>query len=196
MTARLRSVWRNLVHRGRAERDLDDEMKDTLARIVTEKTRAGLSPEAARREAQMVLNGLEPVKEQIRQSRAGAGCDAILQDFKYALRTLRRSPGFTISSILSLTLGVGAITLVFSVVNGVLLRRLPIPDPANLMFVARVIGADTATKRLLTYADYRVFQERNAAFEGLAAYTQFPVAFELRGEVRREMPVFAAGNYF
>lgn len=135
---RLRSLWRNLVHRDAAERDLDDELRATLELLVDEKVAAGLATGEARRRAMIELGGLEPVREQVRDVRAGFLIETLLQDLRYAARHIRRSPGFATAAIVTLALGIGANTAVFTMLNAIVLKRLPIAEPDKLLAIAPI----------------------------------------------------------
>jgi putative ABC transport system permease protein len=128
------SFWRNLLQRDRVERELDDEVRAAFELLVEEKTRAGMSPTEARRAAAIELR-IESVKEQVREVRAGAFIDTLLQDVRYAARLLRRNPLFTLTAMASLAIGIGSNAGVFSVVDGVLLRDLRLPRPEELAVV-------------------------------------------------------------
>ncbi len=122
---RLRSLCRNLFHKSRMERDLEAEVSSYLGLLEQEKIDAGMSPAEARRAALLELAGAEQIKEQVREARAGAWLETLGQDLRYGLRQLRRNPGFTAVAALSLALGIGATTAVFTVVDRDLFRGLP-----------------------------------------------------------------------
>lgn len=135
---RLPALWRNLVRRRRAERDLDDELRATVDALVAEKTAQGAAADEARRAALVELGGIESVKEQVRDVRAGAIADSVVQDVRYAARLLIRNPLFTLTAALSLAIGIGATTSIFSVGNGLLFRPAAgVADPASLVDIVR-----------------------------------------------------------
>jgi predicted permease len=130
--SRLRALWRNLVEHDRVERDLDAEMQATLALLIDEKIAAGMSLVEARRRSRIELGHIEPVKERVRDVRAGIWIETLIHDLKYAIRYTRRSPAFAVSAILTLAIGIGANTAMLSVLNTLAFRRLAIPDPDGL----------------------------------------------------------------
>src|SRR5687768_4939872 len=138
MRARLVSLWRNLRHRDRVERDLDDEMHATLDLLIDEKVAAGLEPREARRRAMIELNRIEPIKEQVRDIRTGMLIDTLIQDVKYAWRHMRRAPGFAAAAILTLAFGIGANTAMFTMLNAIALKRLAIADPDQLLAIVPI----------------------------------------------------------
>ena len=133
---RLRALWRNLRHRDRVERDLDDELQATVQLLVDEKVAAGIAPHEARRRAMIEIGGIEQVKERVRDGRSGMFVDTLFQDARYAFRHFRRSPGFAAAAILTLAFGIGANTATFTMLNAVLLKRLPIPEPDQLLAIS------------------------------------------------------------
>ena len=136
--ARLRAFFRNLLQREAIERDLDDEMRSTVDLLVAEKTRAGIPPEQARREARLELGGIESVKEQVRDARRGALVDSAVRDLRHAVRLLWRNPVFTLTAALSLAIGIGSTTAIFTVANGLLLRAAAgVPDPEMIVDLVR-----------------------------------------------------------
>jgi predicted permease len=141
--ARLRSLWRNLLHRDCVERELDDEMRATLDLLIDEKLAAGIEPGEARRRALIELNRIEPIKEQVRDVRAGIMIDTLMQDVKYAWRHMRRAPGFAAAAILTLAFGIGANTAMFTMLNAIVLKRLPIADADRLMAIVPINSRGT-----------------------------------------------------
>ncbi|HET9360716.1 MAG TPA: ABC transporter permease [Vicinamibacterales bacterium] len=136
--SRLWSLWRNLWRKEQVERDLDDEMRATLDLLAEEKVRAGHAPDDARRIASLELGGVESVKQQVRDARRGAVLDTVVRDVRHAARLLWRNPLFTLTAALSLAIGIGATTAIFTVANGLLLRAATgVADPTSLIDIVR-----------------------------------------------------------
>jgi putative ABC transport system permease protein len=138
MTRTLRRIWNRLLGSlfgRRRERDLAEELEMHLQLLAQENIRRGLSPEEALRRARLTFGSVEATKESYRDQRGLPILDALIQDLRYALRGMRRNPGFAAVAILSLGIGIGANTAIFSLVNGVLLQPLPFKDPQRLFAV-------------------------------------------------------------
>jgi predicted permease len=133
MLSRLRSLWRNLRYGDAVDRELDAELKATLDLLIDEKIGEGVDASEARRRAVIELGGIEPVKERVRDVRMGVIIESAWQDVKYALRHFRRSPAFALSAILTLAIGIGANAAMVSIVNALIFKRLPVPNPDELV---------------------------------------------------------------
>ena len=135
---KVRSFLRNLLASRHVEADLDEEIHAHIEMLTEENIRAGMPPKEAQRAARIELGGIEQVKEQVREQRIGNWLYSLSADCRYGLRQLRKNPGFTVVAVLTLALGIGATTAIFSVVYGVLLRPLPYRDSNRIMAVFEV----------------------------------------------------------
>ena len=126
---RLASLLRNLFHKQREERELDAEVRAHELLLADEKIRSGMNPQEAQRQARLELGGVEQVKEHIREIRAGHLLEILFQDVRFGVRMLAKSPAFTAVAVLILALGIGANTAIFTILDAVLLRNLPVPHP-------------------------------------------------------------------
>lgn len=205
MIARLRGVF--------SKRAMDEEFRQELeahlAMLTEEGIARGMAPEDARRAARVRLGGVEQLRQVHRQQWGLPLIETFLQDIRYGLRILRKSPAFTIVAVLTLALGTGANTAIFSVVNSVLLRNLPVRDPQQLVFLTNPNeqgmnqGFEDGDRDLLTYWEFQQLEQNNRVFSGLLASSSFaqslPMAIENPGhspDLVSEQVSLVSGSYF
>jgi predicted permease len=193
------SFWRNLLRRDRLERDLDDELRATLDMLIAEHEARGLARVDAERHARVDLGGVASVREQVRAARAGAGVEVLMQDARYAMRMLRRQPLFTLTAALSLAIGIGATTAIFTVANGLLLRTAEgVPDADRLVDLVRKQPGFNPGLDLLSYPDIVDMRARTTVFDDVFAY-QFilqPSSFRIGDSSTPAYPSLVTANYF
>src|SRR6266702_725494 len=170
----------SLFHREPVERELDEELQGYLEASVAHKRRDGMTEEEARCAASVEIGSSHSVKHQIWSSRWESTVEGILQDVRVSMRTLLKSPGFTAVALLSLALGIGGNTAIFTLINQVLLRNLPVRDPEQLVaFSNSEYGGIAGGIDLGAFGGYfpwdfaRQMQANPGPFQGIAAYGSF-----------------------
>ena len=128
---------RALFRKEQAEQEMDEELRGYLETAVQERMRAGMSHEEARRAAKIEMGSMEMVKEEIRSTGWEARVESLWQDVRYGIRMLRKNPGLTAVAVLTLALGIGANTAIFSLIDTVMLRSLPVQRPEELVQIMR-----------------------------------------------------------
>jgi len=183
------------LNRRRAERELQEEIDAHLEMETQEKIADGLSREEARYAAHRALGSVALAKEDSRAWWGFGRLEELLQDLRYGARMLRKKPGFTFVAVLTLGLGIGANTAIFSLVNTVLLRPLPIAQPGQVVTLNS--GAPgRGFFPLMGYAEYKDYRDRNQALAGLAAQSMAPVGLSNNGINERIWGYHVTGNYF
>ena len=165
--AKLRRRARLLLDRNAVEREMADEMRFHLEMEADELARFGANPEEAATIARRRFGGVARFQDDAREARGGWWLEELRQDARYALRVLGRGRAFVVIAVLTLALGVGANTAIFSVVRGVLLRSLPYPAPERLVAVQSVIRGSVAAVSPPDFFDWR---SEARSFAGISAY--------------------------
>src|SRR6185312_10830432 len=194
--ARIRSLFRG----SNLDRDFKEELDAHLEIAIAENKRRGLTDEEARRQALLRLGGAEQAREQHRDARGLPGLETLMQDTRYALRTLRRDAGFTTIAILILALGIGANTAVFSVVDTVLLRPLPFPEAHQLVRITQDDESGGLSGITYQVKVLEEFRRENRSFQSLTAYFPFFGDGDYKmtgtGEPERLSGVMVAQDFF
>ena len=161
--------WQRLWRRGQLEEQLEKELRFHLEQHTTDLVARGHDPTEARRQARIAIGGEEQVKESCRDARGTRWIEDMLQDATYALRTLRKKPGFAAVALLTLALGIGATTVMFTVINGVLLKPLSYPEPERLVTVhEQTDGGDWA----FAYLNFVDCKRESRSLAPMAAWRQ------------------------
>ena len=182
----------NLATRRTHDERLREEIEEHIALQTAENLSAGSSPVEARRQAMLKFGGVEAIKEDYRAEGGLQFIENSLRDVRFALRMLRKSPGFTAVAILTLALGIGANAVVFSVLNALILHPLHLPQSESLYGIQH--GNEASSYQ--SYPDYLDLRDRNRSFDELAAYDAAQVGLDTGENTARVWIVLASGNYF
>ena len=192
LAARLRGLFIDC----REARELDGEI-ETHLRLLTERyVRQGMSEDEAACAARRQFGNVTLLKEANYEMRGIGFIDTFFQDLRYGVRMLIRNPGFTLIAALTLALGIGANTAIFSVVNGVLLKPLPYPEPERLMRVFQSIMIMSSPKAPMSPADFRDFREQNTTFETIAGYFRQDLELAQGERAERLLGLRASSGHF
>jgi len=188
---KVRSFLRNLFLSRRVDADLDQEVHAHLELLIAENIRAGMPPHEAQRAARIELGGVEQVKEQVRDSRTGAFLDSLLQDFRFALRQIHRSPGFALTAVLILALGIAANVIVFGVLQALVLRTLDVPQADRVMTLQPKDAGP-----FVSNPEMRDVRDSNTVFSAVADYEFQDFGLEANGVTRPVWGAEVSGQYF
>ena len=174
--------------------ELDDELRAYVESVTAEKIKQGMTPDAARRAALLETGGVEQVKEEVRDIRPGVFLQTLLQDMRYAARTLRKAPVFSLAAVVTLAIGIGASTAIFSMVNGVLLHRLPIGSGDRLVhLVAPSAQAPDEGYSMIEVAD---LNRDLRTMSGVAEYHSMPFQLYGHGDPLRVQTGVVSDRFF
>jgi predicted permease len=201
---RCRAIFR----RAAVERELDDELTFHTGQLIEKLMRGGMTREAATRQARLTLGGVTQEKELCHDARGTRLFEETWQDLRHALRRLRMAPAFTIATVLTLALGIGATTSIFTLVHAVMLKSLPVANPAGLYRLGRethccAMGGYSQDKEfsLVSYDLYKYLRDNTKGFAELAAFPSYVQLFGVRRAGRSQTAQsypgeFVSGNYF
>ena len=209
------SGLQSLFQKQRVDRELNEELQSYLEASTTDKRNSGIDPKSARRLAKIEMGSQGSVKHQVWTSRWESTLDSLIQDTRLSLRSLAKSPGFTLIALLSLALGIGANTAIFTLIHQVLLRNLPVQHPEQLVLIGRsdgggvMGGVDLGFAGMFPWYFTRQLQSNPGPFQGIASYGSFIDKASVRlpsanPETRSEsnqpailaLTALVSGNYF
>ncbi len=192
MFPRVHSLVNVLFRRQRFERDMADEMTFHMQAYAADLVRRGLSVQEAERRARIEFGSIESAREESRQARGLRIFDETRQDVRFALRQLVKAPGFTTAAVVSLALGIGASTAIFSITDAVMFRTLPVSNPEALVYLGHTGNGDTSVS-----ANYPLLERYRAAniFAGVTLYEQRGFSVRTADGFENVDGQFVSGNY-
>ena len=185
-----------LFQKERRERDLAEELESTLHMHIDDNLRSGMSPEEARYAALRSFGGVEQTKEECRDVRGLAFLETFLQDLRYGIRLLLKSPGFTAVAVLSLALGIGANTAIFSIINAVLLRPLPFEDPDRLVLIWHKWKMIDLSWGAVSAPSFIIYRDQASSFERVAVVKNWSANLTGQGESERITGFLVSSSFF
>ena len=195
------SLWRQLshglrvlTHRRTADEDVADEVRHFVEEATAESVARGLSTKEARRAARLEVGNMDAVREQVRKGGWENHLESFFADLRFALRMLRKNPGFTAVAVVTLALGIGANTAIFSVVNGVLLNPLPYPQPQQLVAIYGTTPG--ATQGYITYLNFLDWQRDAKTFSSMAIYRNQDYNFTGTAQSERVHAFMISAGFF
>jgi macrolide transport system ATP-binding/permease protein len=199
----LHPIWlklRSLAQRRAVKQEIDEELHFHLEQRKAENVAAGMQPEEAAREARKRFGNFQATREQCRQVRGASFGETMLQDIRFGARTLRKQPGFAAIAIMTLALGIGANTGLFTILNALVWQPLPLKDPTSLVNIHQSFAGPSSRQargglNRLSYPEYLNYRDRVRSLAGLSAFEEASFTFG-EGKPSKVGGVFATGNYF
>jgi len=192
--SRFQYLFRRFRHSRAIEQDLDEEVQSYFETMIERAMERGMSREEAQRAARLQYEGVEEVKQRVREARMGATIDTTLQDLRYAWRSLRKSPGFTAFAALTIALGLGANGAIFSLVDGVLLKAAGYPEPERIVQLWE--KPPGYLRNVIAGANYIDWARQSHSFDAMAAETGGALSYTGQGEPRSLRTGFVSAPYF
>jgi predicted permease len=196
--SRLRALWNNVFRRKQLDRDLDEELEAYVELVSAEKVQTGVDPEEAHRYARRQTGGIDQVVQSVRDVRAGVWLDRLVQDVQYGVRTLAKNPTFSLVAVGTLALGIGANTAMFSLLDQVVLRLLPVRHPEQLVIVRETGNhyGNTYGTNTISWPMFEDLRDNNQVFSGM--FCRFPATVTIGyGERAAQIPTeLVSGSYF
>jgi predicted permease len=185
-------LWR------RREQDLEDEIRDYVERETQENIASGMPPDEARHAAMRKFGHVLSVKEDTRAVWGWVWLERLWQDLRYGRRMLLKHPGFTLVAVVSLAIGIGANSAMFSLADALLLRPLPVLRPGDVVTVGSISAVERFSALIASYRDYVDFRDRSRSFDGLVAFTISTFGFSTRPDALPQLKagMLVTGNFF
>ena len=197
MFPQLRSFLQSLRNRPQQDHDIDDEIRFHIEARTEDLIRKGLSRQQAQRQARLEFGALDKSKEACRESRRVNWLEDLVQDARFALRMLRKSPAFTAVAILTLALGIGANTAIFSLIDTVMLKLLPVQRPEELVQVSmRTPNFSNGQRTTYTNPLWEQLRDHQDVFSGLFAWGEMPIHLGQGVDAQNIQGILASGEYF
>ena len=190
------SRWTGLLRRRALDADLDRELRAHLEALTEENIRSGMNEKEAGYAARSEFGGLQQIKESYRHQRGLPFFEILAQDLRYGLRMLLKSPGFTVVAVLTLALGIGANTALFSLVNSVLLENLPVRNPEALVVVKYTDSRSQQAEEDFSYPMYQAMRDKNTVFRNVLTRSGVDFNASYGGQSEHAVGEMVSGNYF
>lgn len=196
MINRLRAHWNNVFRRDQLNHDLDEELRAYVELVTAEKVRSGMSPDEAYRHTRREMGGVDQVRQRVRDVRPGALLESLARDVRYGVRTLAKSPAFSLVVIATLALGIGANAAIFSVIDAVLLEPLPYFHPGQLVFMSENEPKTGVSGAGMSWPAYTQVRNQNRSFSAIAGLATHSLTLTGYGEPAEVSTVTVTADFF